>query len=71
MHKDRALKENPIQILGILINLKMNCRIFLIFAVMEIFSEFMADFKKIWLTVSQRLVRAIKNKIKTIPPAIF
>lgn len=48
----------------------MNCRIFIILGVIDTLSEFMADFKRSWFTVSQILVSIIKNKIKNKPCCI-
>ena len=63
MHKEMALKIKPIQSLGIRIRPQIN------FKIRKILNEGgfnapIVDFKKSWFIVSQRLVSAIKKRIK-------
>jgi hypothetical protein len=67
MHNDKTENKNPTHTRGIIISLKINQIIFLILAVSEMFKEFIADLRKSWFTVSQKLVSAINNKIKIKP----
>lgn len=71
MHNDNVLNKKPAHTFGILISWIINCNIFLMLAPIVTSKELMLYFKKIWLIVSQRPVRTIKNKIKITPVVIF
>jgi hypothetical protein len=64
------LKNRLIHTLGININFNINFAIFRILPDGE-GNEFIADFKKSWFMVSQRLVKRIRNKVKTTPSFII
>lgn len=61
-HNDRMLKAKLNQTRGTVINLIINLNTLKIFGGTDAFREFIADFKKSWFMVSQRLVIKIKNK---------
>ena len=63
MHKDITLKISPSQRRGVMINRKINLKILTTLKAGVKFKESMVDFKKSWLTVSQKLVKAIKERI--------
>lgn len=66
MHNEITLNRKLIQTRGTITKLRINFKIALMFPEGER-KEFIADFKKSWFIVSQILVRAIRNKIKTKP----
>jgi len=65
--RDSMLKIKLPHIRGTLINSIMNFIIFLTVMGLDKEIEFIADFRKIWFIVSQRLVRTIRKKIKGKP----
>jgi hypothetical protein len=64
MHKEITLKRKLIQTLGIRINRIMNFNTALTLPLGET-KELIADFRNNWFIVSQMLVRAIRDRIKT------
>jgi hypothetical protein len=64
------LNNKLIHILGIKISLRINFTIFRILPEGEV-NEFIADFKKSWFTVSQILVKTIRNRVKITPSFIM
>jgi hypothetical protein len=64
MHKDKMLNKKLTQTAGILSKLTIKRKILTILEESETSRELMADFKNIWLMVSQALVSEIKNRVK-------
>lgn len=70
IHSDNTLKKKLIHTLGTLTRSIRNFIIFFTVIGLDRESEFIADFKKSWFTVSQILVMTIKKKIKNKPSFI-